>query len=144
MAWLWLFLTALGTALPFAAFLPWLAAEGPNLPLALELAAGNAMSRFAWLDVIVAAIALLAFIAVDGKRHAVKHRWTAVLATLCIGVSAGLPWYLFLREKRRDRHLLATGTILPSPPATEKRILSMNVTRTIAIPDQPDRPYAPT
>ncbi len=63
-------------------------------------AVANPISIFAWLDVLVAAVALLGFIVVDGQRHQVKYRYFAVLGTLSIGVSFGLPLYLYLKEKQ--------------------------------------------
>ena len=60
------------------------------------------LSQFAWLDVIIAAIALIVFILVDGKRLKVKGRNWAIVATLCVGVSCGLPFYLYLRERQLE------------------------------------------
>ncbi|MDT9658948.1 DUF2834 domain-containing protein, partial [Vibrio vulnificus] len=44
--------------------------------------------------------ALLGFIVVDGQRHKVKYRYFAVLGTLSVGVSFGLPLYFYLKEKQ--------------------------------------------
>nr|WP_086941162.1 DUF2834 domain-containing protein [Thaumasiovibrio occultus] len=97
MKYLYLLLTILGTALPYGAFLPWLWQHGFDLALLYQHASANPISQLAWLDVIVAAIVLIAFIVNDGKRNQVRHRVWAVIATFTIGVSAGLPLYLYLK-----------------------------------------------
>lgn len=96
---LYLLLTLLGIALPYGAFLPWLANNGLDIPLLMEQAVANPISIFAWLDVVVSALALIAFILVEGKRAKVRHSWLAILGTLTVGVSCGLPLFLYLRER---------------------------------------------
>jgi len=49
---------------------------------------------------LVAGIALLGFILVDGQRNQVKYRFFAVVGTLLVGVSFGLPLYLYFKEKQ--------------------------------------------
>jgi len=97
---LYLFLTVLGIAIPFGAFIPWLVNNGLDFTALFYAAVINPISIFAWLDVLVAALVLLIFIAVDGKRNKVKYRWLAILGTLSIGVSFGFPLYLYLKEKQ--------------------------------------------
>ncbi|WGV98047.1 DUF2834 domain-containing protein [Vibrio sp. YMD68] len=96
----YLVLTFLGVLLPYGAFGPWLASNGLDIALLFNQAVANPISIFAWLDVLVSAVALLGFIMVDGKRNEVKHRYVAVLGTLSIGVSFGLPLYFYLKEKQ--------------------------------------------
>ncbi|MCF2907215.1 DUF2834 domain-containing protein [Pseudoalteromonas sp. DL2-H2.2] len=96
----YLVLAVLGILLPYGAFVPWVATNGLDIGLFFGEAAANPISVFAWLDVLVAAIALLGFILVDGERHKVKHRYFAVLGTLLVGVSFGLPLYLYLKERQ--------------------------------------------
>ena len=100
MAKLYLFLTVLGIAIPFGAFIPWLANNGLDFIALFNAAIMNPISIFAWLDVLVSALVLLTFIVVDGKRNKVKYHWLAVLGTLSVGVSFGFPLYLYLKEKQ--------------------------------------------
>ncbi|WP_371929421.1 DUF2834 domain-containing protein [Photobacterium sp. CCB-ST2H9] len=97
-----LFLTLLGIVLPYGAFLPWLLEHGPDLPLFYNQAIANPVSIFAWLDVLNLAVALLLWIVVDGQQHQIRHRWLAMIGTLTIGVSCGLPFYLYLRVSQRQ------------------------------------------
>lgn len=98
MSKLYLTLALLGTFLSYGAFVPWLINHGLNIPFMLSQATVNPISVFAWLDVVIAAITLLAFILVDGKNNHVKHRVWAVIGTLAVGVSCGLPLYLYFKE----------------------------------------------
>ncbi|MEZ8826012.1 DUF2834 domain-containing protein [Vibrio amylolyticus] len=100
MAKFYLFLTLVGIALPYAALLPWLFIHGVDIFRLFEDAIVNPISIFAWLDVFVSAIALLGFIMVDGKRNNIRYHYLAVIGTLSVGVSCGLPFYLYLKEKQ--------------------------------------------
>ena len=58
----------------------------------------NATSGLVW-DLTVAAVALTVFIIAE---VATRRNWIALVAipaTFCIGVSCGLPLYLFLRSR---------------------------------------------
>jgi len=55
------------------------------------------------LDVIVSAVVLGVFVAVDGRRMSMKHLWLPSAATLVVGVSLGLPLFLYMREGRLER-----------------------------------------
>ncbi|MFD2176140.1 DUF2834 domain-containing protein [Veronia pacifica] len=99
MRWIYLILAVVGTLLPYGAFLPWLIDNGPDLWQLIKDATVNSISVFAWLDVAIAAVALILFIVNDSRKHNVKYGYLAIMATLTIGVSAGLPLYLFLRHE---------------------------------------------
>ena len=72
---LYLALAVVGTALPLSAFLPWFAEHGLDLPaFVAELFSTRIGAFFGW-DVIVSALALFVFIAVEGRRTGVRHRW---------------------------------------------------------------------
>ncbi|HCG7440921.1 TPA: DUF2834 domain-containing protein [Vibrio parahaemolyticus] len=98
----YLVLTLLGILLSYGAFVPWLVSNGLDIGLLFREAVASPISIFAWLDVLVAAIALLGFIVVDGQRHKVKYRYFAVLGTLSVGVSFGLPLYLYLSRSNHS------------------------------------------
>ncbi|WP_440055997.1 DUF2834 domain-containing protein [Pseudoalteromonas sp. T1lg65] len=108
MAKFYLVLTLFGILLPYGAFIPWLIAHGFAVDLLVHEAMINPISIFAWLDVLVSAITLLGFITVDGYRHQVKYRYFALLGTLFVGVSFGLPLYLYLKEKQYQKMQIQT------------------------------------
>jgi hypothetical protein len=100
---IYLALCLFGAALPYWQFVPWVAAHGLNLRLMFGELFANRISAFFGLDVIVSAVVLLVFIGVEGRRAEIRNRWFPVLATLTVGVSLGLPLFLYLREQKLER-----------------------------------------
>ena len=96
---IYLLLAILGLALPYGAFVPWLMAHGPDFLRFMEDLIANPVSIFAWLDIVISAIVLLLFIVVESYRSRVRFAWLAFIGTLTVGVSFGLPLFLYLREK---------------------------------------------
>lgn len=88
----------LGVILPFSQFLPWLYENGLNLSTLFQEAVENRISAFAWLDVMVSAVALIGFILAEGIRLSIKKLWIPIVGTLTVGVSLGLPLFLLQRE----------------------------------------------
>ena len=78
---------------------------GLDVPALLADAAATRMGAFAWLDVLVSAVVLVAFISVEGKRLGMRGGILAAIAgTLLVGVSLGLPLFLWLRERTLREH----------------------------------------
>jgi Terpene cyclase DEP1 len=97
---LYLALCVLGTVVPLSQLFPFLREHGLDWRLMIEQLFANRISAFFGLDVIVSSVVLWVFVAVDGRRSAVKHLWAPIAASLMIGVSLGLPLFLYLRERR--------------------------------------------
>lgn len=102
MRFLYLLLCIAGTALPLAQFVPWLSANGLNVPLLLQQATSSNIAAFAWADVLVSGLATIALIYAEGRRLGMHRLWLP-LSSIAIGPSLALPLFLFLRE----RHLAA-------------------------------------
>ncbi|WP_334178104.1 DUF2834 domain-containing protein [Pseudoxanthomonas sp.] len=101
---IYLGLCLLGAALPLSKFIPWLSANGVNVPLLLQQAIATPISAFAWADVLVSGIAVLVFIAVEGRRLTMRRLWIPALCML-VGPSLALPAFLLMREQ----HLAVPG-----------------------------------
>jgi hypothetical protein len=95
---------AAGTILPYCFFVPWLIANGMDLASFVRELFANRISAFFGMDVIVSACVLIAFARIERSRLAVKWRWLPVLAIFTVGVSLGLPLYLYLRELELERN----------------------------------------
>ena len=93
----------LGLLLPYSQFVPWLLEHGLNVTLFCRELFTNRISSFFAMDVIVSAIVLLWFIQSEGRRLRVGLLWLPTVGTLVVGVSFGLPLFLFLRQVRLDR-----------------------------------------
>ena len=98
----YLLLCVLGTVLPYWQLLPFIREHGLDLRLLVEQLSANRVSAFFALDVIVSSVVLWVFVFVQGRREGVKHLWAPVAASLTVGVSLGLPLFLYLRERRPD------------------------------------------
>jgi hypothetical protein len=105
MLWLYLSLALAGTVLPFSQFLPWLAEHGLNVPLLITELFSTRMGAFFGLDVLVSAVVLIAFIRSEGARRKMVMLWLPIAATCLIGVSCGLPLFLYLRERQLARDI---------------------------------------
>ena len=102
MQWLFLIAAILGTVLPLSYLLPFLATHGLDAPLFFGQLFQNNISAFFGVDVFISALALSLFVTSEGRRRGMKHLWVYILCTLLVGVSLGLPLFLFFRERRLD------------------------------------------
>jgi Terpene cyclase DEP1 len=101
--WAYLLLCLLGTLLPYAQFVPWLLAHGFDLPRFFRDLFANPIGGFFGMDVFVSTAVLWTFVALEGRRLGVRHLWAPVVASLTVGVSLGLPLFLYLRQARLER-----------------------------------------
>jgi hypothetical protein len=95
---LYFFLALLGLVIPYSQFLPWLAVHGPNLRLLIDELFSTRIGAFFGCDVLISAVVLLGFIRREGARRKMRNLWLPIAATCLVGVSCGLPLFLFLRE----------------------------------------------
>ena len=100
MQWLFLTVAILGAVLPLSFLYPFLAAHGLDVRLLFRQLFQTNVSAFFGTDVIVSALALLLFIYAEGRRRGMRNLWVYVLCTLLVGVSLGLPLFLFSRERK--------------------------------------------
>jgi len=96
--WFYLACAIAGAIIPYSQFVPWLAEHGGDPKgFILELFSTR-IGAFFGLDVIVSAVVLIAFIVWEGRRVRMGALWAPIAATGLIGVSCGLPLFLFMRE----------------------------------------------
>src|ERR1700683_2995637 len=100
---IYLALCFVGAALPYWQFVPWVVQHGMDVPLFVHELFANRISAFFAMDVLVSAVVLIVFMRVEGARLQVSKRWLPVLAVLTVGVSLGLPLFLYLRESRIEQ-----------------------------------------
>jgi hypothetical protein len=100
---IYLVLCVLGLVLPYWQFVPWVLANGLNMPLFFRQLFANRIGGFFAMDVLVSAVTLLVFTRREGSRLGVHGRWLPLIAVLTVGVSLGLPLFLYLRERTLER-----------------------------------------
>lgn len=96
---IYLALAIWGAVHPMYYFVQWFDAHGYDLRLMIEAWHVNAATSGLVWDLTIAAVSLTVFIIAE---VAVRRNWGALIAipaTFCIGVSCGLPLYLFMRSR---------------------------------------------
>jgi Protein of unknown function DUF2834 len=96
-------LALLGTILPYSRFVPFIREHGFDLPVFLDQLFVNRVSSFFAFDVIVSSLVLWVFVFYEGRRYRVRHLWAPIVANVAVGVSLGLPLFLYMRELRLER-----------------------------------------
>jgi hypothetical protein len=97
----YLILAVAGTLLPYSRFVPWLLEHGLNIPLFFGELFSTRIGGFFGLDVLLSAVTLIAFIRREGARKNMRLLWVPIAATCLVGVSCGLPLFLYMRERQR-------------------------------------------
>jgi hypothetical protein len=89
--------------LPYWQIVPWLTEHGLDLPLFFRELFETRVGAFFGMDVVVSAAALMVFAGSEGRRVGPRAVWLVALAVVAVGVSLGLPLFLYLRERRPGR-----------------------------------------
>ena len=111
---IYLALCFVGASLPYGQFVPWLFGHGLDRPLFVRERFGNRISAFLGMDVLVSALVLVVFMRVGSARLNLRRRWLPVLAVLRVGVSLGLPTFLYLRELSMEQVEASGNTAVPA------------------------------
>jgi hypothetical protein len=92
-----------GTLLPLWQLVPFLRDHGLDVPLLFRQLAATPAGAFFGMDVVVSSVVLWVFVYFEGRRSHLRHLWLPIAANLAVGVSLGLPLFLYMREGRRER-----------------------------------------
>ncbi len=111
---IYLVLCFVGAFLPYWQFIPWVMQHGMNPSLFVRELFANRIGAFFGMDVLVSAMVLIAFIRVESGRLNMRRRWLPVLAVLTVGVSLGLPLFLYIRELRIQELRFEDGNSMPA------------------------------
>ena len=114
----YLALAVAGALVPFAAFLPWLAEHGFDVPLFVQELFANRISAFFGWDVIISAIVVIVAVIAGRGGFSARQRLAVIAGTLLVGVSLGLPLLLLFHE-RANR--LSAQHLTPESPAPGRR-----------------------
>jgi len=96
---LYLSLALIGAAAPYSLFIPWLVLHGLDLPLLFGELFATRVGAFFGCDVLISAVVLIGFIRREGAKQGIRFLWAPIAATCLIGVSCGLPLFLYMRER---------------------------------------------
>lgn len=98
---LWLALAIWGTVHPMFYFVSWFQENGYNIMAMVDAWHANAASSGLVWDLTIAAVTLTIFVLIESIKDRNWLGLLAIPATYMIGVSCGLPLYLFLRSGSR-------------------------------------------
>ena len=105
----YLLFCVLGVVLPYSQFLPWVLENGLPMRLFFQQLFANRIGGFFGMDVLVSAVVLIFFLRRAGKRLGVRHLWLPIAGVLTVGVSLGLPLFLYLREQALEGSRRSAG-----------------------------------
>jgi len=100
--YLYLLFCILGLVLPYSQFVPWVLDHGLNGSLFLHELFANRISAFFGMDVIVSSIVVVSFASSEGARLGMRNIWLPIIAVCLVGVSLGLPLFLYLRQSQLE------------------------------------------
>ena len=102
--YLYLTFAVIGLIFPYSEFVPWIMERRAlNMSIFVQDLFANRISAFFGLDVVVSAIVLISFIQSEGKRLGMRLLWLPIVSVFLVGVSLGLPLFLYLRQLELDR-----------------------------------------
>ena len=99
---IYLALCIAGIVMPYSELVPFLREHGLDLRVFVEQLFSTRIGAFFGWDVIVSSLVLWVFVAVDGRRDRIRNLWMPIAANLAVGVSLGLPLFLYMRERNRQ------------------------------------------
>lgn len=105
---LYLLFCFLGLALPYSQFVPWVIEHGLDMRLFVHQLFANRIGGFFGMDVFVSAVVVIGFVRNEGRRLKMERLWLPIASALLVGVSLGLPLFLYLRERELERRASAT------------------------------------
>ena len=107
MAIFYLCLAFVGAVGPYSFMGQFLMANGLNFQELRAQLWATPVSSFFGINSIIASLVTLLFIFTEGRRLKMKGLWLPFIATLAVGVSCGLPLFLYLRRLSLDRVITA-------------------------------------
>jgi hypothetical protein len=106
---IYLLLCVLGFVLPYSQLVPFILEHSLDIKLFLEQLFANKISGFFGMDVIVSSLVLWTLVFWEGTRLKMQNLWVYVVCNLLVGVSLGLPLFLFMRELQLEQQTETLG-----------------------------------
>ena len=96
-------LAVIGAVLPLWQFAPFVRDHGLDLRIFVQQLFSTPVGGFFGMDVIVSALVLFVLVFVEGRRLRMRRLWIPIAAMLLVGVSLGLPLFLYMRERALNK-----------------------------------------
>lgn len=92
-----------GVLIPFAFIIGFFRLPEPTISLFFTSIFANHVSSAVAGDLLISGFAFFTFLFFEGRRLNMKNLWFFVPATLFVGLSFGLPLFLFFRARRIEQ-----------------------------------------
>jgi hypothetical protein len=108
---IYLFLCVLGVVLPYSQFIPWVMENGLHVGLLFRQLFANRAGGFFGMDVLVSSAVLVVFMRMERKRLDIRFPWLPIAGLCAVGVSLGLPLFLYFRQSALEAAERAAGNV---------------------------------
>jgi len=92
-----------GVLIPFAFIIGFFGIPEPTFSLFFTSIFVNHVSSAVAGDLFISGVVFFVFLFCEGRRLNMKNLWFFIPATLFVGLSFGLPLFLYFREKRLEQ-----------------------------------------
>lgn len=100
---IYIVLCVVGAVVPMVFFVPWFAENGVMLvPFVKALFVNGPAGGFT-ADLLISSLVFWIWMWDDSRKHGVGFIGLPIVANLCVGLSLGLPLYLWMREKKLNK-----------------------------------------
>jgi hypothetical protein len=107
---IYLFFCVLGVVLPYSQFIPWVMENGLHVGLLFRQLFASRAGGFFGMDVLVSSAVLVVFMRMERRRLAIRFPWLPIVGLCAVGVSLGLPLFLYFRERALEEGEDAAAT----------------------------------
>ena len=95
-------LCVLGVVVPWIFLLMFLGESQVSVSLFISSIFNNNVSSSVAADLLISALIFFVFVFIEGARIKMKKLWVYVPATLMIGLSFGMPLFMYYRSKHLE------------------------------------------
>lgn len=99
----YLSLCVIGIVIPWFFLAGFLGEPQPTIALFFSSIFANKIASSVATDLLISALVFFAFVFFEGKRLNMKRLWMFIPATLFVGLSFGLPLFLYFRAKHIEK-----------------------------------------
>ena len=100
----YLLLCTIGIVIPWFFLVGFLGEPQPTIALFFSSIFTNQVTSSVAADLLISALVFFAFVFFEGKRLNMKRLWVFIPATLFVGLSFGLPLFLYFRAKDIEKN----------------------------------------
>lgn len=99
----YLLLCIIGIVIPWLFLIGFLGEPQPTIFLFFSSIFANKVASSVATDLLISALVFFTFVFFEGKRLNMKHLWVFIPATLFVGLSFGLPLFLYFRATHIEK-----------------------------------------